>query len=101
MRGGAICDNVVKITTNDDALNESISAADANRHFSQILRGVREEGATYIVTSHGKAVAKIVPIADEDNCAVRERAKVLLLERLRKQPAMNLPRFTRDELYDD
>lgn len=82
-------------------MSESISAADANRHFSQILRGVREEGATYIVTSHGKAVAKIVPIADENDNAIRERARKLLLERLGKQPAMNLPRFTRDELYDD
>lgn len=82
-------------------MSESISAADANRHFSQILRGVREDGATYIVTSHGKPVAKIVPIADEGDDAVRERAKQLLLERLRKQPAMNLPRISRDELYDD
>ena len=82
-------------------MSESISAADANRHFSQILRGVREDGATYIVTSHGKPVAKIVPIADESDDAVRERAKQLLLERLRKQPAMNLPRISRDELYDD
>ena len=54
-------------------MSESISAADANRHFSQILRGVREEGATYVVTSHGKPVAKIVPIDDAaDGKATRQ-----------------------------
>jgi prevent-host-death family protein len=82
-------------------MSESISAADANRHFSQILRGVREEGATYIVTSHGKPVAKIVPVAEASDDDARERAKKQLLARLRKQPVMNLPRFSRDALYDD
>jgi len=32
-------------------MSESISAADANRKFSQVLRGVREEGTTYVVTA--------------------------------------------------
>lgn len=82
-------------------MSEFISAAEANRYFSRVIREVREDGATYIVTSHGKPVAKIVPITEEGDNAVRERARQLLLERLRKQPAMNLPRFSRDELYDD
>ena len=41
-------------------MEKSISAADANRSFSQVLREVRE-GRTYIVTSHGKPVARIAP----------------------------------------
>jgi len=82
-------------------MSESISAADANRHFSQILRGVREDGATYIVTSHGKPVAKIVPIDDEDDDAERIAARKALFERLGKQPVLDLPRWTRDELYED
>lgn len=82
-------------------MSEFISAAEANRYFSKVIRDVREGGQTYVVTSHGTPVAKIVPIADESDNAVRERAKELLLERLCKQPAMNLPRFSRDELYDD
>jgi len=83
-------------------MSESISAANANRHFSRILRGVREDGATYIVTSHGKAVAKIVPIADE-NAEQRDReiARKRLLERLRNQPVFHVEPWTRDELYDD
>lgn len=82
-------------------MSESVSAADANRHFSQILRGVREEGATYVVTSHGKPVAKIVPIIDEQDHAVREAAWKKMLERWSRQPVLNIGRWTRDELYDD
>lgn len=43
-------------------MTRSISAAEANRQFSQMLRGVREEGATYVVTAHGRPVARIVPV---------------------------------------
>ena len=82
-------------------MSEFISAAEANRYFSKVIRDVREEGQTYVVTSHGTPVAKIIPVVDKNDNVMRERAKQLLLERLRKQPVMNLPRFSRDELYDD
>ena len=82
-------------------MSEFISAAEANRYFSKVIRDVREEGQTYVVTSHGTPVAKIMPVVDENDNVMRERAKQLLLERLGKQPVMNLPRFSRDELYDD
>ena len=82
-------------------MSEFISAAEANRYFSKVIRDVREEGQTYVVTSHGTPVAKIIPVVDENDNVIRERAKQLLLERLGKQPVMNLPRFSRDELYDD
>jgi prevent-host-death family protein len=78
---------------------ESISAAEANRQFSRLLRGVREEGASYIVTSHGKAVARIVPVEGHDE--VRARARVDLLARLRKQPVSGARTWTRDALYED
>ena len=38
------------------------SAAEANRRFSQLLRAVRE-GDSYVVTAHGKPVAKIIPMS--------------------------------------
>jgi prevent-host-death family protein len=79
------------------AMSEPISAADANRKFSQLLRGVREDGATYVVTSHGKPVAKIVPYAQ---AAGEKAAKRALLERLRKQPVFKVEPWTRDELYE-
>ena len=78
-------------------MKESISAADANRNFSQVLRGVREEGATYVVTSHGKPVAKIVPFeADADHSA---RARETLLDRLKTAPLARAGRWKREDLY--
>src|SRR5690606_18296269 len=53
---------VVNITIFGVVVTRSISAAEANRQFSQMLRGVREEGATYVVTAHGRPVARIVPV---------------------------------------
>jgi prevent-host-death family protein len=78
-------------------VKESISAADANRNFSQVLRGVREEGATYVVTSHGKPVAKIVPFeADAD---LSTRARETLLDRLKTAPLARAGRWKREDLY--
>lgn len=83
-------------------MSESISAADANRKFSQLLRGVREDGMTYVVTSHGKPVARIVPIAEERDDAVRALVKQQWLQSLAERPVLNIPiDWTRDELYDD
>ena len=42
-------------------MDDAISAADANRSFSSLLRCVRE-GHSVVVTSHGKPIARIVPI---------------------------------------
>jgi prevent-host-death family protein len=76
---------------------KAITAADANRRFSEILRLVRS-GRTVVVTSHGKPVAKVIPAAENE--AVALRARSVLFERLRKQRTTNIPRWTRDELYD-
>ena len=75
----------------------SISAADANRHFSHLLRRVRE-GATIVVTSHGRPVAKLVPVEERDQVAAGARAA--LLERLHDAPVIDIGRWTRDELYE-
>ena len=76
----------------------SISAAEANRRFSTVLREVRE-GASYVVTSHGKPVAKIVPVTPDDRVA--DAAMEALLARLHTNPILNLPHVTRDEMHDD
>ena len=75
-----------------------ISAADANRQFSNVLRGVREDNASYIVTSHGRPVAEIAPFDGDMRAAAR--AKAALLKRLAAQPVLNAGRWSRDELYD-
>ena len=75
-----------------------ISAADANRQFSNVLRGVREDHASYVVTSHGRPVAEIAPF--DGDMKVAARAKAALLERLASQPVLRAGRWTRDDLYD-
>ncbi|HXY25588.1 MAG TPA: type II toxin-antitoxin system prevent-host-death family antitoxin [Candidatus Acidoferrum sp.] len=83
-------------------MERSVPAADANRKFSELLRGVRK-GRRYVVTSHGKPVAKLVP-ADVDERAVQS-ARAVLFERLHSQrPAKTRGarrRWTREELYED
>ena len=79
-------------------MEEPVSAADANRRLSSLLRGVRD-GRSYVVTSHGKPVARLVPAGKHDNVAAGARAA--LLSRLAKQPVTHAGRWTRDELYED
>jgi prevent-host-death family protein len=79
-------------------VEEAVSAADANRRFSQLLRAVRD-GRTVLVTSHGKPVARIVPVTEHDRTS--EGTRAALLDRLRAEPVTNIGRWTRDELYED
>ncbi|HEY0422878.1 MAG TPA: type II toxin-antitoxin system prevent-host-death family antitoxin [Rhodopila sp.] len=78
-------------------MDHAVSAADANRGFSHILREVRD-GASYVVTAHGKPVARIVPCELAD--AARAAARSALLERLRDQPVIDIGPWRRDELYE-
>lgn len=78
-------------------MEEAISAADANRSFSLLLRGVKE-GRSYVVTSHGKPVARLIPAGKND---VAAGARTALLARLEKQPLVKAARWKREELYED
>ncbi|AWP23038.1 hypothetical protein C4901_06600 [Acidiferrobacter sp. SPIII_3] len=42
-------------------MDKFISAAEAHRQFSALLREVRE-GRRYVVTRHGRPIARLVPI---------------------------------------
>jgi len=75
----------------------SISAAEANRNFSHVLRRVRD-GHSIVVTSHGRPVAKLVPVEGSDH--VVRGARAALFERLRAAPVVTVGRWTRDELYE-
>lgn len=79
-------------------MNRAVSAADANRNFSRLLREVRQ-GQSYVVTAHGKPVARIVPVAEGDDD--RTRARDALIARLRRQKVRKVEHWTRDELYED
>jgi prevent-host-death family protein len=83
------------------AIEETISAAEANRNFSRLLRGVRA-GRSYVVTSHGRPIARLLPAAEgaEEERRVREAAWRALLERVAEQPVIDIGRWARDELYE-
>src|SRR5260370_12409080 len=78
-------------------MEKPVSAADANRKFSKLLRTVRE-GHSYVVTSHGKAVAKIVPV--EKNGGGARGARTPLAKRLRSQPAATIRPWRREARYE-
>jgi prevent-host-death family protein len=78
-------------------MEKAISAADANRNFSQLLREVRE-GQSYVVTSHGRAVARIAPIREDSATAAKARSA--LLSRLRSERVVKIGHWKRDELYE-
>jgi prevent-host-death family protein len=79
-----------------------VTSTEANRSFSKLLAEVRKGKETEI-TVRGEVVAKLVPIEKIDLQAQEARRKSWeeLMERLRQQPALNLPRISRDELYED
>ena len=77
-------------------MDKAISAAEANRKFSEVLRGVRA-GQSYVVTSHGRPVARIEPVSKE---ADADGARAALMKRLRAQKAIDIGPWNRDELYD-
>ena len=79
-------------------MEKAVSAADANRKFSLILRSVRA-GNSYVVTSHGRPVARIVPADKHEKAALSARAA--LMSRLERQPVTPAGNWSRDELYED
>ena len=79
-------------------MNKAVSAAEANRKFSHVLRNVKA-GHSYVVTSHGRPVAKIIPFGTVDRAAARGRET--LLDRLGAESVVDVGRWTRDELYED
>lgn len=76
---------------------KTISASDANRHFSHLLRDV-VAGEEVTVVSRGKPVATISPA--QTKRTERESARLDLLERLQRQSASGSRNWTRDELYE-
>lgn len=79
---------------------KTVTAAEANRQFSALLRRVAG-GETLLVTSRGKPVATIAPVDAAAVDATRERARQRLLEHLRRVRPTGVARdWSRNELYD-
>lgn len=76
---------------------KTVTAADANRHFSNLLREV-SHGEVVTVVSRGKPVATISPVPKAD--PQRLAARKALLGRLRKAETTGHRTWKRDELYE-
>lgn len=81
-------------------MERTISATDANREFSRLL-GEVAAGQTFVVTSHGKPVARLVPLqADVSDRAERARKMRELLDQMARLPLRHAGRITRDDGYE-
>jgi prevent-host-death family protein len=76
-------------------MDKTVPAAEANRIFSRLLDAVAH-GTSFIITSHGKPVARLAPPPAGSDEAAKQR----LLDRSRSQPVQDFGPWTRDELYD-
>lgn len=76
---------------------KTLSAAEANREFSRLLRAATE-GDEVLILSRGRPVAKLVPALRSP--ARQRRARAALFRRLRNQTVAGRRRWHRDELYE-
>ncbi len=78
----------------------TVSAAEANRSFSKLLRHARE-GGRVTITSHGKPVAELGPAqSDIEAQEKRRQAIARMRERWAQSEPIVIGPWTRDELYD-
>lgn len=77
---------------------KTITAADANRGFSSLLREV-QRGEEIMILSRGTPVAKIISVNSE--ALPKSEMKKILLSRLKAQGVTGFRDWTRDELYGD
>ncbi len=77
-------------------MERAITASDANQRFSELLREV-QDGETFVVTSRGRPVAKMVPVDDLDQQAPAIDALLAHVETL---PRRSLTDWSRVDLYE-
>jgi prevent-host-death family protein len=77
-----------------------ISLRDAHRRFARLIRDV-ESGREVVLTRHGEAVARIVPMAQRRVLtAAQEAARKCSTQRLDRGWPLGLGRIDRKKLYD-
>ena len=77
---------------------KTVTASDANREFSKLLKEVRR-GEEITILSRGTPVAKITSVSSDT--IQKKTMKHLLISRLKSQNATGTRNWTRDELYSD
>ncbi|HEY3799111.1 MAG TPA: type II toxin-antitoxin system prevent-host-death family antitoxin [Caulobacteraceae bacterium] len=80
-----------------------VPAAEANRRFSQLLRAARE-GKHVVITSHGAAVAELLPAGSLAKAAAERQRRAAAMAELEAHWETAKPRvigdWTRADLYD-
>jgi prevent-host-death family protein len=78
----------------------TVTATEANRSFSRLLEAVKR-GERVEITSHGRKIAVIQPIEDEENVRARQLAALAKLQkRWAEQKHITVGPWTRDDLYE-
>ena len=78
-------------------MDRMITATEANQRFSELLRDVAS-GESFTVTSRGRPVARVTPVADDRDR--RQEAWDKLLEMSRAMPVLFSGSWTREDLYE-
>ncbi|MFO1047196.1 MAG: type II toxin-antitoxin system Phd/YefM family antitoxin [Geminicoccaceae bacterium] len=77
----------------------TITAREANHRFSELLSKVESEGRGFVVTKHGRPVARIVPF--EAGSRRIDPDKEAAMERLfASAKPLGVGRISRDELHE-
>lgn len=79
-------------------MDRIVSAAEANRSFSALLRQV-EAGETVVIAKHGRPVARISP-AKARSMSERQAAKNALVDWMLSLPPVATGPITRDDGYE-
>jgi len=74
-----------------------VTATEANRHFSEILKKA-SEGEEIQIESRGKLIAELTPVRKADKSQLS--ARQCLFERLRKSETVVVGDWSREDLYD-
>jgi prevent-host-death family protein len=77
-------------------MDNQVAIFDAKQKLSELVLRAND-GETFVITRHGAPMARLVPLEQQVN---RDEAKRRLFERLGSQSNLNLPKVTRDQIYD-
>jgi len=80
-------------------MERHITATEANQRFSEMLRDV-QGGESFVVTSRGKPVAKLVPIDEATALADQSKKISDFLDYVETLPITDAGPWKREDLYD-
>lgn len=75
-----------------------ITAREANQRFSDILSKVESEGRGFLVTKHGRPVARLLPVEAEHRLSAEQQTALARL--FASARPLGVGRLNRDELHE-